>query len=153
VESLSWSPYVSGLRQAGVGKAVMCVAWSPDGQQLATGNRDGTVQVWEVASGQELLALKAHRNSLWTVAWSPDGQRLATARWDGTAKVWDAALGQELLSLKGHTGHIRSLSWSPDGQRLATGSFDGTGVKVWQVADGRPPRTVQANTSRITALS
>jgi tetratricopeptide (TPR) repeat protein len=112
----------------------MSVAWSPDGQRLATGSWDGTAKVWDAAGGRELLKLKGHTDRLWSVAWSPDGTRLATGSSDGTAKVWEVAGGRELLTLQRHTGQVvRSVAWSPDGQRLATGSWDGT-AKVWDAA-------------------
>ena len=61
---------------------------------------DETVEVWDAASGQELLTLKGHTGSVTSVAWGPDGKRLATGSWDRTAKVWDTASGQELLTLR-----------------------------------------------------
>ena len=61
---------------------VTSVAWSPDGQRLASASRHGTVKVWDVRTGQELLNLEERLTS---VAWSPDGQRLASGfiRQDG----------------------------------------------------------------------
>src|SRR5262249_57585069 len=70
--------------------AVTSVAFSPDGQRLASGNWDGKAKVWYAASGQELRTLKGHTNSLSSVAFSRDGQRLASAGWDRTVKPWDA---------------------------------------------------------------
>jgi WD40 repeat protein len=110
------------------------VAFSPDGQRLASACDDGTVKVWDAATGQESLTLTGHTDRVWSVAFSPDGQRLASASDDRTVKVWDAATGQETLTLKGHTSIVHSVAFSPDGQRLASASSDQT-VKVW---DARP---------------
>ena len=71
------------------------MAWSPDGERLATGSADQTAKVWGAASGQELLSLRGYNYFVTSVAWSPDGKRLATVSWDKTAKVWEAASGQE----------------------------------------------------------
>jgi WD40 repeat protein len=148
-ESVTWSPYYASGQS--VPRAVMSVAWSPDGLRLATAHRDNTARVWDAATGQHLFSLApSHTNAAWCVAWSPDRLRLATASRDGTAKVWDADSGRLLLHIKGHISGLGHVSWSPDGQYLATGSLDGT-VKVWDATSGQPARTTAENTSRVAA--
>jgi WD40 repeat protein/tRNA A-37 threonylcarbamoyl transferase component Bud32 len=70
--------------------AIYALAFSPDGQRLASGGFDRTVRVWEVNSGQEVLSLKGHHESVRIVAFSPDGRYLVSSGDDGTARVWDA---------------------------------------------------------------
>ena len=82
---------------------VLAVAFSPDGQRLATASWDHTAKVWEAESGKEVLTLSGHSDRVNGVAFSPDGQRLATASWDKTAKVWEAESGKELLTLRAHS--------------------------------------------------
>jgi WD40 repeat protein len=101
---------------------VASVAFSPDGLRLASASYDGTVKVWDSATGQESLTLKGHTGEVNSVTFSPDGQRLASASSDQTVKVWDAATGEESLTLKGHTRGVTSVAFSPDGQRLASAS-------------------------------
>jgi WD40 repeat protein len=116
-------------------RGISQVGFSPDGKRLATGNDYGTVKVWDVGSGKELLALAGHVSVISRVAWSPDGKRLASGSWDGSAKVWDAESGNETLTLSGHNSWIYDVAWSPDGKQLATAGKDGT-VKVWDVGVG-----------------
>ncbi len=61
---------------------VWSVAFSPDGQRLASGSNDQTVKIWDSATGKELFALKGHAGCVYSVAFSPDGQRLASASED-----------------------------------------------------------------------
>ena len=112
------------------------MAWSPDGERLASGSWDNTVRVWSAADGRELAKLNGHSNTVTSVAWSPDGERLASGSWDNTVRVWSAADGRELAKLNGHSNTVTSVAWSPDGERLASGSYDKT-VRVWSAADGR----------------
>ena len=112
---------------------VMTVAFSPDGARLASGG-DGGVRVWDVVSGEELLAPGGHGGVVLSVAFSPDGARLATGG-GGGVRVWDAASGEELLAPGGHSGVVMSVAFSPDGARLASGGADRT-VRVWDSATG-----------------
>ena len=64
------------------------IAWSPDGHLLVGGSEQGLLQVWEVSSGQELIALRGHTYKVWDTAWSPDGELIASAAKDGTVHLW-----------------------------------------------------------------
>ena len=69
--------------------SVQSVAFSWDGQRLASASADNTVKVWDAATGQESLTLKGHTSEVNSVAFSLDGKRLASASTDKTVKVWD----------------------------------------------------------------
>jgi hypothetical protein len=67
------------------------VAFSPtDGSRFASAHLDGTVSIWDTATGQEVLTLKGHTDEVWGLAFSRDGSRLASASLDRTVRTWDA---------------------------------------------------------------
>ncbi|MGP8234921.1 MAG: protein kinase domain-containing protein, partial [Limisphaerales bacterium] len=121
-----------------MGTPITCtsVAFSPDGQRIVIGSADKMPQVWDVASGRELLTLKGDVRGITSVAFSPDGQQIVTGGRDKTAKVWDAATGREVLTLTGHSDSVSSAAFSPDGKRIVTTSWDGT-IKLWDAAFGQ----------------
>jgi hypothetical protein len=109
------------------------VAYSPDGQRLASTSYDQSVRIWDAGTGQQLLCLKGHTGNVIGVAYSPDGQRLASTSYDQSVRIWDAASGQELLTLKGHTAQVNTVAYSPDGRRLASADMDGA-LRVWEAS-------------------
>jgi WD40 repeat protein len=70
---------------------VFSVAFSPDGKTLAWGGADCAIRLWDVAARRELVAFKAHADSVNAVAFSPNGQTLASAGLDGALKLWDVS--------------------------------------------------------------
>jgi WD40 repeat protein len=79
---------------------VQGVAFSPDGNRLASGSADGTVKVWDVITGQELLTLRGHKREASAVVFRPDGKQLISvggSTIQGEVRVWDATRGWSAL--------------------------------------------------------
>ena len=112
------------------------VALSSDGQRLAVGRGDSTVQVRETVTGRQLHLYEGHSDTVYAVAWSPDGSLLASSSRDKTVRVWEVATGKQLHMYTGHSNAALSLAWSPNGVWLASGGGD-CKVIVRQVKTGR----------------
>ena len=118
----------------GYGAAVNSVAFSPDGQYLATGAQDRSVKVWRIANGTLVSNRFDHTQKVNAVAFSPNGLWLASGSDDWTAKLYRTSDWGLERTLTGHTNNIYSVAFSPDGKILATGSWDQT-VRLWNVSD------------------
>ncbi len=156
-----WTRINAGLTLLGHKGAVWSVAFSPDGKHLVSGGQDGTVKVWDAATGQELLTLKGHTSPVRSVAFSPDGNRIATGAGDpnkpAEAKVWDAGTGQELLALKRFTGEVWSVAFSPDGKRIVTGDGHRAGGRgeatVWDAGTGQEILALKGHTGPVRSVA
>src|SRR5262249_34058310 len=137
------------------------VAFSPDGQLLATGGGT-TLKLWDAASGREIHTLRGHTRSdydyfplgpggVTSVAFSPDGLVLASTSGDTTVKIWDTRSGEGIRTLLGHTAAVTSVTFSPDGQWLASSSCDNT-VKVWERRTDDSIRTLRGHELGVTGV-
>ncbi|KAJ3453415.1 hypothetical protein MRS44_017662 [Fusarium solani] len=133
---------------------VNSVAFSPDGQRLASASRDQTVKVWDATTGRCQATLEGHGDMVYSVVFSPDtgSQRLASASWDKTVKIWDATTGHCQATLKGHRRMVYSVTFSPDGQRLASASRDKT-VKIWDATTGHFQATLKGHNYAVYSVA
>src|SRR4051794_1241402 len=111
------------------------LAWSPTGLQLATPSGDGSVRVWDAASGELLHTLDGHTDTVHAVAWSPDGELLASGGVDGRVMLWEAD-GSRIGRMESTGAWVNCLAWSPDGRLLVVGYESGELV-VWVVGQER----------------
>lgn len=110
---------------------VFSVAFSPNGQILASGGYDKTIKLWDWKTGKLIYTLSGHSNHVFSVAFSPDGQILASGSKDSTVKLWNTSTGDLRCNLWEHSDSVTSVAFSPDGKTLATGSWDKT-IKIWR---------------------
>jgi WD40 repeat protein len=120
------------------------VAFSPDGQLLATGDASGEIRLWQVVDGKQLMICKGHSGWVRSVVFSPDGTMLASASSDQTIRLWDVSSGHCLKELRQHSSWVRSVNFSPNGTILASGGGDNT-IKLWDAYTGECLKTLQGH--------
>ena len=110
---------------------------------LPAGSLEGTVRLWNPATGQPVGAPihASARNGVRAMAFSPDSKLLASASGDGTVRLWNPATGRPvgapLHAGSTYLGGVFGMAFSPDGKLLASASGDGT-VRLWNLATRRP---------------
>lgn len=128
---------------------INAVAFSPDGQRLASASDDKTVKLW-TADGKLLKTLSGHTNWVLDVSFSPDSQMLASASYDNTVKLWSRQ-GELMGTLRGHTDSVARARFSSSGQILATTSWDSR-VQLWRL-DDTLIKTLEGHKDRVTSVS
>ncbi|MBA3530458.1 MAG: protein kinase [Ardenticatenales bacterium] len=118
-------------------KSVSAIAWSSDGQSLATGSENGIVSLWE-SGGTRHALLTGHGKAITGLAWNPNGRFLASLS-ANQVRLWGRD-GTAIAVLDEHTREVTSLAWNPNARLLATASLDQT-VRLWK-ADGTPHATL-----------
>ena len=115
---------------------VTALAFSPNGEFLATGDRNGGLVIWDGDSGQELTTLAGHKGSISGISWRDDSKFLASSSEDGSIKVWDPQEGKPARTWNAHTGGVLSVQYSHEGKLVSCGRdnlstlWEGNGSKV-----------------------
>jgi hypothetical protein len=143
---------------------IHALAYAPDGKALAAGNEDGSVALWDPASGRELRRMAGHRREVRSVAFAAGGGLLASSSFDGDLFLWDAATGKQLRRLTWGEGRVAgpanvlAVAFSPEGRMLASveaplNSAGGSCVTLWEVTTGQMRRRLAGHEGDVNGLA
>jgi len=115
------------------------LAFSPDGRQIATGNLNNLLEIWETGTGESIARLEVTSpapgaSTVFTgqVVYSPDGRLLGATASDGSVRLWEPVSGQLKVTLSEHSRSATCLAFSPDQDLLVSGGLDGT-IRIWEI--------------------
>jgi len=139
------------LRRIALTNRLVRMNFSPNSKRLATTERDSSIRLYDVATGNGVWSHKVKLNNPYenytsAVAFSPDGKVVAAGATDHQIYFCDAATGAELRQLAGHHWYPWCLAFTADGKLLYSAGWDGT-IRRWEVAGRKqlpPPAGTRA---------
>jgi WD40 repeat protein len=127
------------------------LAFSPDGELVASTTIQGPLQLLNAANGEEVRQFGEAKQVIRRFTFSPDGKFVAATDTARVVHLWETATGAEVRTMKGHREWINTVAFAPDGRSLSTGSDDTT-VLVWDVFGPLPQRKEPLGPKDLDAL-
>lgn len=133
-------------------KPIWSLCFTPDGKQILSGSADGTIGLWDVATGKGVRQFVGHRGGVRQVVISPDGKTFASGGFDRAVRLWNLKTGQPLSTVLQHPQLVDCVAFSPDGRLLASGARDMV-IRIWDVTTGKELRQLTGHAGSIAELA
>jgi WD40 repeat protein len=140
------------LRRVGGGTVVSSCRLTAEGASCLAGGGDGSLRLFETATGAEKQVLAGHGDGIASVAASDNGLWLASAGRDSRVRVWDTGEGVCRHEFDGHEGIVQAVVFDPDGSSVISAGDDGT-VRLWPLEEGSLPELLGRSDEAMSALA
>jgi WD40 repeat protein/tRNA A-37 threonylcarbamoyl transferase component Bud32 len=139
-----WNGHGQPIKAVVAGYPVWSVAFSPNNQQVVTGEGDSykdRLQLWDVPSlNPRRPPMVGHDGWLsYSVGFSPDGQRIVSGSNDGTVRVWNTTTGHQIkeINVIGNMNRVKSVAFSHNGRWIVAGDTDNA-LRLWDAGQYQP---------------
>ncbi|WP_299491850.1 hypothetical protein [Acaryochloris sp. IP29b_bin.137] len=127
------------------------VTFSPDDQMIASASDDGTIRLWDAATGECLQVFMGHQGWVVSVAFHPRFPLLVSSSTDDTVRFWEISSGKCLEVLEAQQKGVWQVVYSLDGQLLMTGGWDAT-IKIWNIEKNNCINVLEGHQNPIKSL-
>jgi len=133
-------------------RSICSVAFSSQGDQIASGGFDMAVRLWDVETGECRQTMTGHTGHVSEVRYSPKGDHIASASHDRTVRLWNVGSGSSLQISNHHSDSVMDLQYSPKRNQAASCSEDST-IRLWDAVTGIYSRTLTGHSRDVCQIA
>ncbi|MGE0238555.1 MAG: caspase family protein [Parvibaculaceae bacterium] len=127
-------------------------AFSPDRRQVLLGRTNGSIDLIDAATGDEIRSFAGHPGEVASLAFSPDGRHVLSGGVNSAILLWDAVSTTRMLDFGARSSRVRTVAFSPDNAFVLTASTDRT-LKLWDARSGRLAQVLAGHTDAVLSAA